>query len=131
MALTPGTRLGPYEVVAAIGAGGMGEVYRAQDSRLDRSVAIKVLPQHLSSQPDLRERFEREARTVSALNHPNICVLYEDVGNSSGCRIVGWGAGGGGGGTERCRSVTYDVNLPGGAADLRLKVPDAPGGTED
>ena len=83
MALAPGTRLGPYEVVAAAGAGGMGEVYRARDSRLDREVAIKVLPDHLSADPELRERFEREARALSQLSHPHICVLY-DVGKHEG-----------------------------------------------
>src|SRR6185503_12991387 len=75
----PGTRLGPYEIQSPLGAGGMGEVYRAHDSRLGRDVAIKVLPQHLSSTPELKARFEREARSVSQLNHPNICVLY-DIG---------------------------------------------------
>src|SRR4051794_10865755 len=79
MPLTPGTRLGPYEIVAPLGAGGMGEGYRARDTRLSREVAIKVLPEHLSSSPEIRARFEREARTVSSLNHPNICTLY-DVG---------------------------------------------------
>ena len=79
MHLSPGTRLGPYEIVAPIGAGGMGEVYRARDTRLGRDVAIKVLPQHLSDQPEVRARFEREAKMVSSLNHPNICVLF-DVG---------------------------------------------------
>jgi Tol biopolymer transport system component len=79
MPLTPGTRLGPYEIISPLGAGGMGEVYRANDPRLGRSVAIKVLPQHLSSNPDLRARFEREAKTVSSLNHPHICTLF-DVG---------------------------------------------------
>ena len=79
MSLTPGTRLGPYEIVAPLGAGGMGEVYRARDSRLGRDVAIKVLPQHLSSNPEVRARFEREAKTVSSLNHPHICTLH-DVG---------------------------------------------------
>ncbi len=79
MSLEPGTRLGPYEIVAPLGAGGMGEVYRAKDTRLGRDVAVKVLPQHLSSNPEIRARFEREAKTVSALNHPNICVLH-DVG---------------------------------------------------
>jgi Tol biopolymer transport system component len=78
-ALTPGTRLGPYEVVSPLGAGGMGEVYRAKDTRLGRDVAVKVLPRHLSSDPEVRARFEREARTVSGLNHPNICTLF-DVG---------------------------------------------------
>jgi serine/threonine protein kinase len=79
MPLTPGTRLGPYEILSPLGAGGMGEVYRARDSRLGRDVAIKVLAQHLSNSPEVRARFEREARTVSSLNHPHICVLY-DVG---------------------------------------------------
>ena len=83
MALDSGTKLGPYQIVAPLGAGGMGEVYEAKDTRLNRSVAIKVLPSHLSSNPELRERFEREARTVSSLNHPNICTLH-DVGNENG-----------------------------------------------
>ena len=77
MHLTPGTRLGPYEVVSPLGAGGMGEVYRARDTRLGRDVAIKVLPQHLSANPEVRMRFEREARTVSSLKHPHICMLYD------------------------------------------------------
>src|SRR5215813_12738103 len=80
MSLGPGTRLGPYEIVSPIGAGGMGEVYKATDTRLDRTVAVKVLPSHVSSDPALRERFEREARTVGSLNHPHICTLY-DVGH--------------------------------------------------
>jgi eukaryotic-like serine/threonine-protein kinase len=79
MALAAGTRLGPYEIVAPAGAGGMGEVYRARDTRLNREVAIKVLPEHLSRNPELRERFEREARAISQLSHPHICVLY-DIG---------------------------------------------------
>jgi len=83
MPLTPGSRLGPYEIVAPIGAGGMGEVYRARDTRLGRDVAIKVLPQHLSGDPARRERFEREARAVSALNHPHICTLH-DIGSQDG-----------------------------------------------
>ena len=83
MALTAGTHIGPYEILAPIGAGGMGEVYRARDTRLDRTVAIKVLPEHLSSQADLRDRFEREARAISAINHPNICVLH-DIGQQDG-----------------------------------------------
>src|SRR5262245_33053980 len=83
MPLGPATRLGPYEIVAPLGAGGMGEVYKAKDTRLDRTVAIKVLPSHLSSDPILRERFEREARTIAALNHPHICTLY-DVGHDEG-----------------------------------------------
>ena len=87
MAVATGTRLGPYEITAALGAGGMGEVYSARDTRLDRSVAIKILPVHLSDQPEARERFEREARAISSLNHPNICQLY-DVGQQDGIRYL-------------------------------------------
>ena len=83
MALTSGTRLGPYEIQSPLGAGGMGEVYRAKDTRLDRIVAIKTLPNHLSDNPEFKQRFEREARTVSSLNHPHICHLY-DVGSQDG-----------------------------------------------
>jgi eukaryotic-like serine/threonine-protein kinase len=83
MALASGTRLGPYEIIAAIGAGGMGEVYKARDTRLDRIVAIKVLAAHLADQPELRERFEREARTVASLNHAHICTLH-DIGRQDG-----------------------------------------------
>jgi Tol biopolymer transport system component len=79
MSLAPGTKLGPYEILSPLGAGGMGEVYRARDTRLGRDVAVKVLPQHLSAQPEVRARFEREAKTVSSLNHPHICTLF-DVG---------------------------------------------------
>lgn len=81
--ISSGTRLGPYEVIAPIGAGGMGEVYRARDLRLDRTVAIKVLPHHLSADARLRERFEREAKAISSLSHPNICALF-DVGSHDG-----------------------------------------------
>jgi serine/threonine protein kinase/Tol biopolymer transport system component len=80
MAILPGRRLGPYEILSAIGAGGMGEVYRARDTRLDRIVAIKVLPTHLADRTELRERFEREARTIASLNHPHICTLH-DIGH--------------------------------------------------
>ncbi len=83
MPLTSGTRLGPYEIQSPLGAGGMGEVYRARDTRLDRTVAIKVLPPHLADTADARQRFEREARAVSALQHPNICTLF-DVGSQDG-----------------------------------------------
>ena len=83
MPLAPGTRLGPYEITAPLGAGGMGEVYRARDTRLGRDVAIKVLPATLSTHPEVRARFEREAKTVSSLNHPNICTLF-DVGHEDG-----------------------------------------------
>jgi len=83
MALQAGMKLGPYEIVAAVGAGGMGEVYRARDTRLDRAVAIKVLPSHVAADLDLRQRFEREARAISSLAHPHICALY-DVGHQDG-----------------------------------------------
>src|SRR5713101_82619 len=83
MAILPGKRLGPYEILSAIGAGGMGEVYRARDTRLDRIVAIKVLPAHLADEPERRERFEREARTIASLNHPHICTLH-DIGRQDG-----------------------------------------------
>jgi serine/threonine protein kinase len=83
MALTPATKLGPYEIQSPLGAGGMGEVYRARDVRLDRTVAIKILPLHLSEKPEAKERFDREARALSSLSHPNICLLY-DVGQQAG-----------------------------------------------
>src|SRR5262250_3473469 len=83
MSLAVGTKLGPYEVVAPLGAGGMGEVYRARDTRLERSVAIKILPREMSSDPVRKQRFEREAKTISSLNHPHICVLY-DIGSQDG-----------------------------------------------
>src|SRR6202030_762067 len=83
MALTAGTRLGPYEILSPLGAGGMGEVYRARDTRLDRTVAIKVLPSHLSFDPELKQRMEREARAISALQHANICTLH-DIGTQDG-----------------------------------------------
>src|SRR6202162_2487783 len=79
MALSPGTRLGPYEILAPIGAGGMGEVYKARDKKLDRDVAVKVLPQSVAADPDTLARFEREAKAVAALSHPNILTIY-DVG---------------------------------------------------
>ena len=79
MALTSGTRLGPYEIVGQLGEGGMGQVYKARDTRLDRSVAIKVLSDQISHDPQFKDRFQREARVISQLEHPNICSLY-DVG---------------------------------------------------
>jgi eukaryotic-like serine/threonine-protein kinase len=79
LALSPGNRLGPYEILGPLGAGGMGEVYRAKDTRLGRDVAVKILPAHLSENAEVRERFEREARAISSLNHPHICTLY-DIG---------------------------------------------------
>jgi len=87
MALSPGTRLGPYEVQSAIGAGGMGEVYKARDTRLDRTVAIKILPEALAADPQFRGRFDREARTISQFTHPNICTLY-DVGEQAGISFL-------------------------------------------
>jgi serine/threonine protein kinase/Tol biopolymer transport system component len=87
MALTSGTKLGPYEIQSPLGAGGMGEVYRARDTRLDRTVAIKVLPAHLSSDPELKQRLEREARAISSLQHANICTLY-DIGTQSGTEFL-------------------------------------------
>src|SRR6266404_1769511 len=83
MPIPSGRRLGPYEILSAIGAGGMGEVYRARDARLDRTVAVKVLPTHLADRSELRERFEREARTIASLNHPHICTLF-DIGRQDG-----------------------------------------------
>jgi len=83
MALTSGTKLGPYEILSPLGAGCMGEVYRAKDIRLDRTVAIKVLPSHLSSNPELKQRMERKAKAISALQHANICTLH-DIGSQDG-----------------------------------------------
>ena len=81
MALASGDRLGPYEIVSPIGAGGMGEVYKAKDTRLDRTVAIKVMPARVAGDPEMKQRFEREARTIAGLSHPNICTLH-DIGTS-------------------------------------------------
>src|SRR6266436_5176804 len=83
MPLAPGTKFGPYEIQSPLGAGGMGEVYRALDTRLERTVAIKILPEQLSGDPVRKQRFEREAKTISGLNHPHICVLH-DVGSQDG-----------------------------------------------
>jgi eukaryotic-like serine/threonine-protein kinase len=83
MTVKAGTRFGPHEILSAIGAGGMGEVYRARDTRLDRIVTTKFLPSHLADRAELRERFEREARTIASLNHPHICTLH-DVGQQDG-----------------------------------------------
>src|SRR5262245_59680146 len=83
MTVTPGTKLGPYEIQSPLGAGGMGEVSRARDTRLERDVAIKVLPAGLSSDPNLRQRLEREAKAVSKLSHPHICMLH-DIGHQDG-----------------------------------------------
>src|SRR5215468_5278752 len=83
MALTPGTHLGPYEIQSPLGAGGMGEVYRAKDTRLERTVAIKILPAEVAKDVVRKQRFEREAKTISSLNHPNICTLH-DIGSQDG-----------------------------------------------
>jgi len=83
MIFTAGSKLGPYEILSAIGAGGQGEVYKARDTRLNRTVAIKVLSSHFSNNAEMKARFEREAQTIAGLNHPNICVLY-DVGHQDG-----------------------------------------------
>src|ERR1700722_19797677 len=87
MPLPPGMKLGPYEIQSLLGAGGMGEVYRARDTRLDRTVAVKILGPGLAGTPEVRQRFEREARAVSSLNHPHICALY-DIGNQDGIEYL-------------------------------------------
>src|SRR6202167_3646566 len=87
MALAAGTKLGPYEIESPLGAGGMGEVYRAKDTRLDRTVAIKILPTQVSEDSDAKQRFDREARAISSLSHPNICHLY-DVGSQDGISYI-------------------------------------------
>src|SRR5581483_1743630 len=87
MGLTSGSKLGPYEIQARIGSGGMGEVYRARDTRLGRDVAIKVLPENLSNDPELKQRLEREARAISSLNHPHICTLH-DIGSQDGTEFL-------------------------------------------
>ena len=120
MPLASGARLGPYEIQSAIGAGGMGEVYKARDTRLDRSVAIKVLPAHVSADPDRRARFEREAKTISQLSHPHICTLY-DVGEA----VVdeGDGSSSDAGGSSRPAVVSYLVmeHLTGETLAARLQ----------
>ena len=87
MPLAPGTKLGPYEIISPLGSGGMGEVYRARDTRLDRTVAVKILPTELSADPLRKQRFEREAKAISGLNHPHICTLF-DVGNQDGMDFI-------------------------------------------
>src|SRR5438105_11743537 len=83
MTFASGAKLGPYEILSAIGAGGMGEVYKARDTRLNRTIAIKVLPSHFADDPEMKARFEREAQAIAGLNHSRICVLY-DVGHQDG-----------------------------------------------
>jgi len=110
MALVPGTKLGPYEIVALLGAGGMGEVYRARDNRLQRTVAIKILPAHLSSNPELHTRFEQEAKAISGLQHPNICVVH-DVGSQGGIDFMVM---------EHVAGKTLDKWIPSGGLDTDL-----------
>jgi|SRR5271169_2574924 len=111
MALAIGTKLGPYEILALLGAGGMGEVYRARDTRLDRTVAVKVLASRLSSSPELKQRMEREARAISSLNHPNICHLY-DVGSQDGADYLVMEYLEGETLAERLRKGTLPATLP-------------------
>ena len=87
MTLAPGVRLGAYEIVGLVGAGGMGEVYRARDTRLGRDVAVKIIPDQTAADPQFRGRFEREARAISSLDHPNICALF-DIGEHEGVSFL-------------------------------------------
>jgi serine/threonine protein kinase len=120
MALSAGTRLGPYEILAPLGAGGMGEVYRARDTRLGRTVAIKVLPQAFATE-SARERFQREARAASALNHPNICTVY-DIGESDGQPFIAMEYLEG----QTLRQLIAGEALkPGAATDVAIQVADA------
>src|SRR5258707_660093 len=112
MALTPGIKLGPYEILAPLGAGGMGEVYRARDTRLNRDVAVKVLPASLAADPDRLRRFELEARTTGMLNHPNILAVY-DVGTHDGAPYLV---------TELLEGATLRDRLSGGALPSRKAV---------
>ena len=102
MPLSPGTTLGPYEIQSPLGAGGMGEVYKGTDTRLDRTVAIKALLAHVADDRDLRQRFEREAKTISSLNHPHICTLH-DIGQQDGIDYLVMESGCSG--TERAKSL--------------------------
>jgi serine/threonine protein kinase len=108
MALVNGTHLGPYEIVAPLGAGGMGEVYKARDTRLNRTVAVKVLPDHIADDPEARQRFEREAQSIAALNHPHICVLH-DIGHCDGVDFLVM---------EHLEGVTLEARLARGALPL-------------
>src|SRR3954453_9952743 len=113
MSLTSGSKLGPYEIVAPIGAGGMGEVYRAHDSRLGRDVALKVLPESFSKDAERLARFEQGARAVATLNHPNIVAVYdigEDVGDHKGTRYIV---------TELLEGETLRIKLSHGALPIR------------
>jgi serine/threonine protein kinase len=112
MTLSPRTKLGPYEIVAPLGAGGMGEVYRARDSKLDRDVAVKVLPQTVANDPDSLARFEREAKAVAALSHPNILAIY-DFGSQDGVAYAV---------TELLEGETLRGKLDGGPVSQRQAV---------
>jgi dienelactone hydrolase len=112
MALIPGTKFGPYEIQSLIGAGGMGEVYRARDTRLQRTVAIKILPAHLSSDADLHARFEQEAKSISALQHPNLCVVH-DVGSQDGVDFMVM---------EYVAGQTLDKSIPAGGLATGLAI---------
>ena len=113
MALQPGATLGPYEILSLIGAGGMGEVYRARDTRLDRIVAIKIIIGGDAASPAMRERFDREARAIALLSHPNICTLH-DIGHHDGTGVPGHGIPGRG---DACRTpVAAETALVGGLA---------------
>src|SRR5215471_14703911 len=109
MSVKVGSRLGPYEIVAPLGAGGMGEVYRAKDTRLGREVAIKVLPAGLSADPERLKRFEREARSASSLNHPNIVTIY-DIGSEGGVSYIAM---------ELVKGEPLRAELVGGALPVR------------
>src|SRR5215467_15683929 len=113
MAVEAGSRLGPYEVLSPLGAGGMGEVYRARDPRLDRGIALKVLPQEVASDPSRLHRFEKEARSASALNHPNIVTVY-DIGSEGPVSYIAM---------ELVEGKTLRELLFGGALSLRRHLP--------
>jgi serine/threonine protein kinase len=113
MAVSAGTRLGPYAIVAPLGAGGMGEVYRARDTKLERDVAIKILPELLAAEPDRIARFEREVKTLAALNHPHIAAIY-GVEEASGIE--------GAAGDQRAASPTITVVLN-WSEELKAKLP--------
>src|SRR5215510_6124663 len=110
MAFLAGTRLGPYEITSMLGVGGMGEVYRARDTRLDRVVAVKVLPAHLYANAEFRRRFEQETKSISSLQHPNVCVLH-DVGSQNGVDFMVM---------EYVSGKTLDKIIPAGGLDAEL-----------
>src|ERR1700676_4903748 len=112
MPLAPGTKLGPYEILAPIGAGGMGEVYRAKDTRLGRDVALKILPESFAREPDRLRRFEQEARAVAALNHPNILAIH-DIGTHDGAPYLV---------SECLEGQSLRDELKGGALPLRRSI---------